>query len=399
MYLELYEYDVKKVKYFVDKGVSAGSMRRAQLQKMIEEIQAGELDEVVIYKLDRLTRSVLDIYGMLQIFLGNDVNLVAVMDNLDIKTANGRMLMGVLAILAQWEREIIIERTNDGLLQKAAEGKYPLPLSPLGYKKDDDGYLTIDPYESKIVKEIFTLAIGGMPYAGISEYVQGKYNLYLSTKRVKKILFEQGYYGEFSYKGYVFNDVMPAIIKKEIVKEAQEITGKKHCDYGGEQAKYWFRHKIRCADCGNITFGVPTHKKDKKYFYYYCKKCKKRINQDMVVDMTLLDMIKVLRSLELKSDIEEIEKNINSLKIKIKKLTKRYTQEKMTVDAYTIAVNEIEKQIAKYKAMAGSVKIVNERNWGSLNDNEKHALVERAILTMTIDLDKKTIIKIEYIYK
>ena len=90
---------------------------------MLNDIENDEIDEIIIYKLDRISRSVLDVYYLLNNLLSKDVNLVAILDNLDIKTANGRMVIGILAIFAQWERENTIERTNDGLLRMAREGR------------------------------------------------------------------------------------------------------------------------------------------------------------------------------------------------------------------------------------------------------------------------------------
>ena len=133
MYLELFEYEDVKIDFFVDSGRSASSLKRPQLQEMLKRIKNDEYDEVIVYKLDRLTRNVIDVYHLLQMFLEMDVNLIAILDNLDIKTANGRLLVGMLAIIAQWERETIVERTNDGLMQMALEGKYPIKGFPLGY--------------------------------------------------------------------------------------------------------------------------------------------------------------------------------------------------------------------------------------------------------------------------
>lgn len=135
MYLELFEYEDVKIDFFVDSGRSASSLKRPQLQEMLKRIKNDEYDEVIVYKLDRLTRNVIDVYHLLQMFLEMDVNLIAILDNLDIKTANGRLLVGMLAIIAQWERETIVERTNDGLMQMALEGKYPIKGFPLGYYK------------------------------------------------------------------------------------------------------------------------------------------------------------------------------------------------------------------------------------------------------------------------
>ena len=135
---------------------------------MLKRIKNDEYDEVIVYKLDRLTRNVIDVYHLLQMFLEMDVNLIAILDNLDIKTANGRLLVGMLAIIAQWERETIVERTNDGLMQMALEGKYPIKGFPFGYYKDEKNFLYIDPKTRPIVRLIFRLAQRGHIYTEIA---------------------------------------------------------------------------------------------------------------------------------------------------------------------------------------------------------------------------------------
>lgn len=153
MYLELFDYKNTQVDFFVDSGKSASNLKRPKMQELLEKVKKEEYDEVIVYKLDRLTRNVIDVYNLLQLFLAKNVNLIAILDNLDIKTANGRMLVGILAIIAQWERETIVERTNDGLMQIALEGKYPASKCPLGYVKDEKLFLHIDPKTEPIVKK------------------------------------------------------------------------------------------------------------------------------------------------------------------------------------------------------------------------------------------------------
>ena len=77
-----------------------------------------------MYKLDRLTRSVIDTYKLLYELQEHNCQLIAVIDQLDINSANGRMIVGILAVFAQWEREVIQERTLDGLQAMVNQGKY-----------------------------------------------------------------------------------------------------------------------------------------------------------------------------------------------------------------------------------------------------------------------------------
>lgn len=77
-----------------------------------------------------------DVYEFIKKLMEKECNLIAVVDNIDIHSANGRLIVGILAIIAQWERETVIERTNDALVQMCEQGKFPIGYTPLGYKKE-----------------------------------------------------------------------------------------------------------------------------------------------------------------------------------------------------------------------------------------------------------------------
>ena len=173
--MNLFDYEVEKVTFYIDDGMSASTLKRKELQRMISDVRDNKIDEIIIYKLDRLTRSVQDVYQLIQLFLSYDVNLVAVMDAIDIKSANGRLLIGILAIFAQWERETICERTNDGQLQMTLEGKYPKGGCPYGYIKDEEKRLIVDDSRKQAVIDIFTLASAGKTNAHISAYIEKEY--------------------------------------------------------------------------------------------------------------------------------------------------------------------------------------------------------------------------------
>lgn len=396
MYLELFDYEPKHIEFYIDEGQSAASLNRKNMRRMLDDVVNGNLDEIVIYKLDRLTRNVLNTYELIQLFLDNHVNLVAVLDNLDIRTANGRMVVGILAIFAQWERETIIERTNDGQLQMAAEGKYPKAGCPLGYIKDNDKYLTVDKNMINLIKDIFRWAKGGSTFIEIRNKVKAVHDIDIQHKRLRSIIFEDGYFGEFKYKDFVFTDVVPAIISKSDAMEARKILGKREITYGKEQNKFYYRNKVKCACCGEITFGVPTYKLEKHYYYYYCKKCNKRINQDVIIKTTLFDMLANNVNTDKNDILTKENAKVKRIEMKMKQLTRNYANDLIQTKAYNLAMKELEIQVENIKSQFGNVKIMNGMSWSELSDAEKRSVVEKNILTMTVDLDKKKIINIEY---
>lgn len=395
-YMNLFNDDYVEPVFYIDEGHSASTLERPGIKQILQDVRNHKLNEIIIYKLDRLTRNVIDTYELLSMFTENDVNLVAVMDNLDITTANGMLVVGILAIFAQWERETIIERTNDGLLQMAMEGKYPKSGVLLGYTKDKDKYLSIDEETAPIIRSIFMYARAGYPLSDIRIKIKEIYDYKLRTDRIKRIIFENGYYGEFTYKDYVFPDVMQAIVSKEEAMEAKKVVGKRSVAYGKEQNKFYFRNKITCNNCGGLLGGIPTYKRNKKYYYYYCKKCNQRINQDVISHQIIHDMITYTDKTDYKNEAEVILRSINRLQRKLKTVSKQYAEDFISDEAYDTVVRSINLKLNKEKARFGRIKIINGHNWNELSDDEKRGFVERTILTMRVDLNKKEIIKIEY---
>jgi site-specific DNA recombinase len=98
-----------------DEGVSAKSLVRPGLQRLLALVEAGQVEAVIIYKLDRLTRSVADLDKLMKLFERKGVALVSLQESLDATTATGRLMMNLLASVSQWEREVIGERTRDAM--------------------------------------------------------------------------------------------------------------------------------------------------------------------------------------------------------------------------------------------------------------------------------------------
>lgn len=396
MYLELFDYEPEKLTFYVDEGKSASSLKRPAMQNMLNDIENDEIDEIIIYKLDRISRSVLDVYYLLNNLLSKDVNLVAILDNLDIKTANGRMVIGILAIFAQWERENTIERTNDGLLRMAREGKYPISTIPFGYKRDEDKYLYIYEKEAAVIRDMFLFAKSGYTFIEISRRLQEKHGYKLSDERVRNIIFNDSYYGEFLYKDFVFYEIVPAIVSKDDALEARKMSGKRNSVYGEGLNHFSFRYKVKCATCGEILICVPTYKKDKHYYYYFCKNCKKRINQTKIVEHVLCDMILLLSKKSKSQDLEKKISKIKRLDKKIKQNVQDYIDDNIDNETYKVAMKQYNKQLKEAYAELSLVEIKNGMSWEGLSNEERRKIVEETISYMIIDLDRKHIVEIEY---
>jgi site-specific DNA recombinase len=164
-------HDINLVDIIVDAGASAKSLKRPGLDRALATLQSGEADALLIYKLDRLTRSVVDLGRLIDEYF-KQYELLSVMDDLNTSSANGRLVLNVLTSIAQWERETICERTTDAL-QYMKEQRRVYNHLPLGYR-DNGGMLQPIDDEQITVAEIFDMHGKGMSLHKIANELNGR---------------------------------------------------------------------------------------------------------------------------------------------------------------------------------------------------------------------------------
>ena len=141
-----------------DGGFTGANMDRPALSRLLHAVEAGELDCVVVYKVDRLSRSLLDFTRMLSVFEKHKVSFVAVTQQFNTSTSLGRLTLNILLSFAQFERELIGERTRDKMSAARRQGKWVGGCPVLGYDVDPGGgRLVVNEEEAKRVRAIFTL--------------------------------------------------------------------------------------------------------------------------------------------------------------------------------------------------------------------------------------------------
>src|SRR5580698_2367316 len=137
-----------------DGGISGGSLERPDLQRLLSDIQARKIDNVVVYKVDRLTRSLTDFAKLVELFDANGVSFVSVTQAFNTTNSMGRLTLNVLLSFAQFEREVIAERVRDKVAASKAKGLWMGGNLPLGYVNQDKK-LVIVPHEAETVRGIF----------------------------------------------------------------------------------------------------------------------------------------------------------------------------------------------------------------------------------------------------
>ena len=162
------------VEVIVDGGESAKSLNRPGLQRLLSLVSAGNVDSVIVAKLDRLTRSVKDLCGLLELPEKKRVALVSVAESLDTSSAAGRLVITIMGAVSQWEREAIGERTRDGLGHKKRKGERVGNIQ-FGYRLAPDGkHVEPDPGEQAALGEIGRLRKRGQTLRGIAAALNGQ---------------------------------------------------------------------------------------------------------------------------------------------------------------------------------------------------------------------------------
>ena len=140
-------------KRYDDPAYSGGNLERPALQKLLKDIEAGLVDVVVVYKIDRLTRSLADFAKLVEVFDAKSVSFVAVTQQFNTTTSMGRLTLNVLLSFAQFERELSSERVRDKVAASRKKGKWTGGSVPLGYDSKDKK-LVVNPAEAKTVRMI-----------------------------------------------------------------------------------------------------------------------------------------------------------------------------------------------------------------------------------------------------
>ncbi len=199
-----------------DGGFSGGNMERPALRRLMADIEAGKVDIVVVYKIDRLSRSLADFARMVDVFDRHRVSFSAVTQQINSATSMGRLMLNVLLSFAQFEREVTGERIRDKIAASKAKGMWMGGPLPLGYDVRDR-LLVINDIEAALVRRIFDdfVSMGSatlMAKAYAAEGLLSKGGKPFSKQTLYKMLHNRMYLGEIVHKGQNFPGLHQPII-------------------------------------------------------------------------------------------------------------------------------------------------------------------------------------------
>ena len=202
-----------------DGGVSGGTLERPALKRLLADIEAGLVDVVVVYKIDRLSRALMDFSRLVEVFDANDVTFVSITQSFNTTTSMGRLTLNILLSFAQFEREVIGERIRDKFAASRKRGMWMGGCVPLGYDVQNRK-LVVNPAEAKLVRRVFT---GFVETESATRLAQVLVREGVTTKRgkpfdkqdVHRVLTNRVYRGEAVHKGTAYPGEHEAIVARE----------------------------------------------------------------------------------------------------------------------------------------------------------------------------------------
>jgi len=278
-------------KRYDDGGYSGGNLRRPALSELLKDIESGMVDIVVVYKIDRLSRSLTDFGDISRTFENHGVSFVSVTQQIDTSSASGRMMQNILMSFAQFEREISADRVRDKLYQSRKLGLWTGGPTPYGYRIEDKK-LVVDAEAAEIVRKVFRRYIATasclqvareLNDAGVKRpEVAGKAGdgvpVLWNSSHIWTILRNRVYTGKLVVKrtGESFDGVHERLVDDDLFEKAQrllddnrraEAKGKRHSVLSP------LKGLLRCGTCGGAMTPVFSNykgAKNRRYIYYRC---------------------------------------------------------------------------------------------------------------------------------
>ena len=260
--------------HYDDGGCSGGTLERAALRRLLADTEAERIDVVVVYKIDRLSRSLMDFAKLVEIFDRHDVTFVSVTQSFNTTTSMGRLTLNILLSFAQFEREVIGERIRDKFAASRARGMWMGGSVPLGYDVRDRK-LVVNNVEAATIMRIFTgfVEIGsGTKLTNVlrSEGVTTKRGRAINKCDIYKILNNRTYVGEVTHKGNIFPGEQIAIVSHELWDRVHAIlteSPRARANKNRSQSPALLRGLIFGAD-GRAMSPTHTRRRGRLYRYY-----------------------------------------------------------------------------------------------------------------------------------
>lgn len=420
-YAELNDWDI--FDYYIDDGISGKNIKdRPEINRMLNDIKIGKIKNVLVYKLDRLTRSLYNLMELINLLEIYDCSLNSHTEKLDTSNAVGRMFVKILGTFAEFERENLAERITFGYEQKTKEGNYTNTNGVYGYNYIiGEGKLEINQEEAKLVNRIYNLFLANYSMLKISklfnmEKVPTKRGGKWAPSTIKSILTNPLYVGKVRYgvrrkhKTFLADGTkhLPIIEKRKYDNVQKLLNNRSNFNtkrYSSENTYYF--HVLKCGNCGSKMHAKQQIKNGKTYITYICNGRNNNICtapgfSHAKLEKTFVNYLSQLPKLLLDDSIFitddpkknnlKIKRKINKIKNKKSEIRNLFLEGSISLTDYKVLIDSLENKLltfnnelqsnnllllpmAKIKEKIIDIKL----NWDYLNNMEKKIFLERFI--------------------
>jgi site-specific DNA recombinase len=282
-------------RHYDDGGFSGGNLDRPALQQLLEDIDARRVDCVLVYKVDRLSRSLLDFAKLMDRFDRTSVSFVSVTQQFNSTTSLGRLTLHILLSFAQFEREIISERTRDKMSAARKKGKWIGGTPVLGYDVDPrGGRLVVNEKEAERVREIFALyqkhrslatvvaelsRCGWKTKSRTSQHGIRHTGRAFTKASLTHLLTNITYAGKINYRGTVYRAEHPAIVDPAVWEDVnQEFQARERPKPASPQTEQnaLLAGLLFCQSCDRPMMATYSVKNGRRYRYYVCHSAQRK---------------------------------------------------------------------------------------------------------------------------
>lgn len=362
--------DWEIVEIYTDGGFSGATLERPAMEKLIADIPSGAFDTVLVYKLDRLSRSQKDTLFLIEDqFLPNNIDFVSVQETLDTATPFGRAMIGILSVFSQLERETIRERTFGGRVGRAKRGLWhgggP---HPIGYDYIE-GELVINHHEAEQVRRVYQLYSEGYSLEHISHAMEGyetKHGNWQHSSTIGNVLDNPLYSGTIHFEEVESPESHDKIITDELDHEVKKRRKKyKSARFQQKDSDHLLTGFIFCEHCG----ARYSTKKQHSGNIYYCCHSRMKVNKKMIKDPSCKNDNRLKEDIEKKviDELKMLSESPNLLEKALEEQKKAAEESGGIDDKAQREIADIDKEIQRLMSLYGKGKVPEEAISDSIN--------------------------------
>lgn len=401
------------IEHYIDGGWSGSNIDRPEMKRLISDITMGKVKVVVVYKLDRLSRSQKDTLFLLEdVFAPNDCDFISINENFDTTSPYGKAMIGILSVFAQLERENIKERTRMGMYARVKSGLWMGGDGiPFGYDYDKKlGYLVPNKH-AEDVKNIFDLYLQGYSTTKLAQMFDVS-----SDKQITDILDRITYLGKINYRGEIFEGKHEALIDQETFDKVQRersrrstkntvtssylLTGLMVCGHCGAKMRYqkWGPDSVKIL-CYSTQSSKPSLVKNPN-----CESIRHdfdTVESTAIEDlfrMTEQQLVKPKRIVPENNNLEVIQRQYDLAKAKLRRLLNLYAEDSSdyfldTINEAKDSLQKLSNQLERERAARAVTDDVNDQNellanlrgnWPSMTLAQKQRVLRMCITAVVV---------------